>query len=112
MTRFDQSSPVQPVSDFRGGSTSVTDGGRRAEEQEILVTNIGFCTLFTLCTLSTPCTLCTQCRLCTFSVAQLVSPDPEAQILTVSCRQGMIEFRKGGKCTQLHGNTLHLTALY
>ena len=40
---FDKSSPVQPVSDFRGGSTSVTeDGGWRRTEQEILVSNIGF----------------------------------------------------------------------
>ena len=39
-TQFDQSSPVQPVSDFRGGSTSVTekDEGRT---KEILVSNIG-----------------------------------------------------------------------
>ena len=39
-TRFDQSSPVQPVSDFRGGSTSVTE---KEDEvwTEILVTNIG-----------------------------------------------------------------------
>ena len=26
-TQFDQSSPVQPVSDFMGGSTSVTEEG-------------------------------------------------------------------------------------
>ena len=27
-TRFDQSSPVKPISESRGGSLSVTDGGR------------------------------------------------------------------------------------
>ena len=37
---FDQSSPVQPISEFRGASTSVTeeDDGRT----EILVSNIGY----------------------------------------------------------------------
>ena len=30
-TQFDQSSPVQPVSDFRGGSKSVTKDGRTDE---------------------------------------------------------------------------------
>ena len=30
-TQFDQSSPVQPVSDFRGSSTSVTKDGRTDE---------------------------------------------------------------------------------
>ena len=42
-TRFDQSSPVQPVSESRGGTLSVTeeekDEGRRTE---ILVSNFGF----------------------------------------------------------------------
>ena len=37
-TRFDQSSPVQPASESRGGSTSVTDG----QTKEILVSNFGF----------------------------------------------------------------------
>ena len=45
-TGFDQSSPVQPVSESRGGTLSVTDGGgRRTNEgrtKEILVSNIGF----------------------------------------------------------------------
>ena len=36
-TRFDQSSPVQPVSESRGGPLSVTDG----RTKEILVSNIG-----------------------------------------------------------------------
>ena len=41
-TRFDQSSPVQPVSDFRAGYPE-RDGGRRTEEQqEILVSNIEY----------------------------------------------------------------------
>ena len=39
--RFAHSSPVQSVSDFRGGGTlSVTDGG--VQTKEILVSNIGF----------------------------------------------------------------------
>ena len=33
-TRFDQSSPVQPVSDFRGGSLSVTEEEEEEEEEE------------------------------------------------------------------------------
>ena len=45
-TRFDQSSPVQPVSESRGGPLNVTDGGRRTEESgrrtEILVSNLGY----------------------------------------------------------------------
>ena len=36
---FDQSSPVHPLSDFRGGGLSLTNGGQRTE---ILVSNIGF----------------------------------------------------------------------
>ena len=40
---FDQSSPVHLVSESRGGSTSVTDGGRRRRRtKEILVSNIGY----------------------------------------------------------------------
>ena len=38
-TRFDQSSPVQHVSESRGGSTSVTN--KRTEKKEILVSNFG-----------------------------------------------------------------------
>ena len=41
---FDQSSPVQPVSESRGGTLSVTEedgGGRRRRTKEILVSNIG-----------------------------------------------------------------------
>ena len=34
---FDQSSPVQPVSEFRGGPLSVTE-----KKAEILVSNIGW----------------------------------------------------------------------
>ena len=36
--RFDQSSSVQPISEYRGGSTRVTKNVRT----EILVSNIGF----------------------------------------------------------------------
>ena len=36
---FDQSSPVHPVSEYRGGSTSVTNGG--GGQTEILGFNIG-----------------------------------------------------------------------
>ena len=35
---FDQSSPVQPVSESRGGSTNLTED----ERTEILVSNIGY----------------------------------------------------------------------
>ena len=47
-TRFDQSSPVQPVSKSRGGNLSVTDGGGGVRTKEILVSNIGcfVCFLF------------------------------------------------------------------
>ena len=38
-TGFDESSPVQPISEYRGGTLSVTDDGRRTE---ILVSNFGY----------------------------------------------------------------------
>ena len=44
-TRFDQSSPVQPISEIRGGSTSVTEeeeNKEKKEKKEILVSNIGY----------------------------------------------------------------------
>ena len=37
---FDQSSQVQPISEIRGGSTSVMEEDGRTEE--VLVSNIGF----------------------------------------------------------------------
>ena len=41
---FDQSSPVHPVLESRGGTVSVTeDGRRRRRSTEILVSNIGCC---------------------------------------------------------------------
>jgi hypothetical protein len=45
-TGFDQSSPVHPVTESRGGTLSVTHGGRT----EILVSNIGLLTLGHMCT--------------------------------------------------------------
>ena len=39
---FDQSSPVHPVSESRGGITSVTDGRKEGRSTEILVSNIGY----------------------------------------------------------------------
>ena len=45
-TRFNQSSPFQPISDFMGGSRSVAeDGGWSRTDgrtEEILVSNIGY----------------------------------------------------------------------
>ena len=38
---FDQSTPVHPVSDFRGGGLSVTDGERTDGQTEIHVSYIG-----------------------------------------------------------------------
>ena len=38
---FDQSSLVQPVSEYRGGPLSMTDGGE-GQTMEILVSNIGY----------------------------------------------------------------------
>ena len=40
-TGFDQSSPVQPVSESRGGGLSVTEVEEEEEKKEILVSNIG-----------------------------------------------------------------------
>ena len=49
---FNQSSSVHPVSDFRGGTLSVTDEQRTKEGQtkEILVSNFGYLTLFHITT--------------------------------------------------------------
>ena len=44
--RFDQSSPVQPVSG--GGSTSVTEDGGGQRTEEILVSNLGYVTITTV----------------------------------------------------------------
>ena len=39
---FDQSSPVQPVSESRGGPLSVAEEEEEQQQQEILVSNIGY----------------------------------------------------------------------
>ena len=39
---FDQSSPVQPISEIRGGSLSVTEEDGRRKTKELIMSNIGF----------------------------------------------------------------------
>ena len=56
--RFDQSSLVQPVSESRGGSTSVTEQDERTKE--ILVSNIGFISKHKYC----PWCACQPAALC------------------------------------------------
>ena len=86
-TGLDQSSPVHPVSDFRGGSLSVTEKDGRTE---ILVSNIGYRTHSTYCKTEN-----------TIQYAQ------STQSTTVHTLQQYTKSTKDTQQNSTHSNTVH-----